>query len=278
VMEPSHAPAEPPAPPVPALAAMDAVPSFIRATINSGGYLYDKKKTDLSNVIYTSATKSILNAPGVAVDTKGVMCAGLLRARETTSHSESAWILRRAFDAVLSDSSGHARQSASRYPSYARGGWLPTAGAGAEASAELCMGLDILSEPTALTMMTGGAQNSAQFAGPFEGYGITGFNDLGGHRVKNPQACTYLCGMTPGCRSVDYGARGAADGECWLSTANRASAGDAYSSNWALYDYYEKVSDRLLVAGSAMDVSSGPPRPGVLAVMLTAVTVMVAVP
>jgi hypothetical protein len=73
------------------------------------------------------------------------------------------------------------------------------------------------------------------------GFGITGHNDLGRHTVSDPEECASLCRESPLCRSFDYGARQHVTGECWLSTADRASVGSAYSSRWALYDYYEKV-------------------------------------
>merc|ERR1712137_1282923 len=76
------------------------------------------------------------------------------------------------------------------------------------------------------------------FLGPFEGMGITGYNDLGSFAVEDPRDCASRCSATPDCRSFDYGARGKVLGECWLSTATRESAPSAYSS-WQLYDYYE---------------------------------------
>ena len=87
------------------------------------------------------------------------------------------------------------------------------------------------------TMSAGGMQG---FAGPFEGMGISGYNDLGSAPASGPAECAGRCANHAACRSFDWGAREHVHGECWLSTANRASAGDAYSQ-WPLYDYYEKV-------------------------------------
>jgi hypothetical protein len=77
------------------------------------------------------------------------------------------------------------------------------------------------------------------FVGPFEGMGITEFNDLGSALVSSPSECASRCASLAGCNSFDWGARGEVRGQCWLSSADRDSAGDAYTS-WPLYDYYEK--------------------------------------
>ena len=77
------------------------------------------------------------------------------------------------------------------------------------------------------------------FVGPFEGMGITEFNDLGSALASSPSECASRCASLTGCNSFDWGARGEVRGECWLSSADRDSAGDAYTS-WPLYDYYEK--------------------------------------
>jgi hypothetical protein len=90
------------------------------------------------------------------------------------------------------------------------------------------------------------------FLGPFVGLAITGFNDLGFSRLEgvenNPEVCAAKCLATDGCKSIDFGTREAQGdeysdeytqgGECWLSTATRASAGEAFTS-WPTYDYYE---------------------------------------
>jgi hypothetical protein len=76
------------------------------------------------------------------------------------------------------------------------------------------------------------------FDGPFVGMGITGHNDFAMLSVNSPHECAEACTKTAGCRSFDYGARGSVAGECWLSLADRKSAGHAYQS-WKLYNYYE---------------------------------------
>merc|ERR1711935_690046 len=53
--------------------------------------------------------------------------------------------------------------------------------------------------------------------------------------------CANLRLDTALCSSFDYGARENVEGECWLSTADRNSAGSAYTE-WVHYDYYEMVS------------------------------------
>merc|ERR1712083_221746 len=89
------------------------------------------------------------------------------------------------------------------------------------------------------------------FEGPFSGMGISGYNDLGKHMVGGPAECADLCLDTALCSSFDYGARGNVEGECWLSTADRNSAGSAYTE-WVYYDYYEMVS----TADATPEVSS----------------------
>jgi len=76
------------------------------------------------------------------------------------------------------------------------------------------------------------------FDGPFVGMGITDNNDFALVSVNDPAECAEACTKTAECRSFDYGARGKVVGECWLSLADRKSAGDAYKS-WELYNYYE---------------------------------------
>merc|ERR1712039_381623 len=56
--------------------------------------------------------------------------------------------------------------------------------------------------------------------------------------VNSPAECAEACTQTANCRSFDYGARGNVMGQCWLSRADRNSAGNAYR-RWELYDYYE---------------------------------------
>jgi len=72
----------------------------------------------------------------------------------------------------------------------------------------------------------------------FEMMGITHHNDFPKQMVRSPNECAELCRKNSACRSFDYGARNYVTGECWMSRANRASAGNAYT-RWPLYDYYE---------------------------------------
>jgi hypothetical protein len=76
------------------------------------------------------------------------------------------------------------------------------------------------------------------FDGPFVGMGITGHNDFEMLSVNSPDDCADACTKTAECRSFDYGARGSVAGECWLSLADRKSAGNAYR-RWEHYNYYE---------------------------------------
>jgi hypothetical protein len=72
-------------------------------------------------------------------------------------------------------------------------------------------------------------------------------------------------------RSFDWGARGSVAGECWLSTADRASAGDAYTA-WGSYDYYE-VDASAGAAGGAKDlVATLVSMPGTFSTLVAAVT------
>eukprot|EP00931_Biecheleriopsis_adriatica_P072132 TRINITY_DN4617_c0_g1_i5.p1 TRINITY_DN4617_c0_g1~~TRINITY_DN4617_c0_g1_i5.p1 ORF type:complete len:248 (-),score=34.16 TRINITY_DN4617_c0_g1_i5:91-834(-) len=95
-----------------------------------------------------------------------------------------------------------------------------------------------------------GASASDGFLGPFQGMGISGYNDLGSFNVNDPSKCAELCRKTSGCNSFDYGARGSVLGECWLSTATRASAGSAYTE-WQQYDYYEVKGSSILETAAA---------------------------
>jgi hypothetical protein len=95
------------------------------------------------------------------------------------------------------------------------------------------------------------ASNLTGFVGPFIAMGISGYNDLGVTKGVTVETCLESCRANSQCRSIDYGARDKVIGECWLSTANRESAGDAYTT-WPLYDYYEVSDDG--VDSSSSDV------------------------
>lgn len=98
------------------------------------------------------------------------------------------------------------------------------------------------SAPDAPCTAASSAKNLTGFVGPFVEMGISGYNDLGVTKGITVEACLDLCRANPRCRSIDYGAREKVIGECWLSTANRESAGNAFTG-WPLYDYYEVSED-----------------------------------
>eukprot|EP00927_Polykrikos_kofoidii_P031611 TRINITY_DN27159_c0_g1_i1.p1 TRINITY_DN27159_c0_g1~~TRINITY_DN27159_c0_g1_i1.p1 ORF type:complete len:842 (-),score=113.48 TRINITY_DN27159_c0_g1_i1:148-2673(-) len=79
---------------------------------------------------------------------------------------------------------------------------------------------------------------SLGFHGPWIGMGISGRNDLDKFVDLDVDACLGKCKSEPRCRSVDFGARGEATGECWLSTGDRKSDANRFT-RWTLYDYYE---------------------------------------
>ena len=112
-------------------------------------------------------------------------------------------------------------------------------------------GIRILSSAVASTNTVPG------FVGPFEGMGISGFNDLGNAPAFGPTECAGRCADLEACRSFDWGARDGVRGECWLSTANRASAGNAYT-HWPLYDYYEKATPLQTNVHAQSFAASGP--------------------
>lgn len=293
LLEPTHGPALPTTVAVAGLADEGAVFSFIRAAINSGGYVYDKGYEDLCDVLYWSVAMSVFSTLGARPGARGVMCAGLTQAMRSSDHTARAWVLRRAFDAVLTDETSRARVAAGSYPASIeglRGDWLPDPGAASELAAQSCSGFGAASaspssstttqsttaagpmtsapsmpsaDPASASSATGvpsiGASElltgTAKFQGPFVGMGITGYNDLGRHLVSAALECAEKCAGTQRCRSFDYGARGSVRGECWLSTADRASAGLAYTS-WGKYDYYERDFE------SSASPSAGPTGEG----------------
>eukprot|EP00440_Ansanella_granifera_P025574 gb/GFBE01027771.1/.p1 GENE.gb/GFBE01027771.1/~~gb/GFBE01027771.1/.p1 ORF type:complete len:690 (+),score=127.26 gb/GFBE01027771.1/:1-2070(+) len=224
-----------------------AVSTLVANTIAKGGALYDKGYQELCIAIYAAAARQILAATGLGA-IRGIACAGLTRAA-TGSNAEQAWVLRMAFDAIAADVLGNPRESASRYPAEVRGSWLP--GAGEAEAPGSCAGLADLSSSlvdsttginiaaTTRQPSIAGTANDNTFLGPFVGMGISGYNDLGQFSVRSPDECKELCLKNAQCKSFDHGARGSVSGECWLSTANRASAPSSYTA-WELYDYYER--------------------------------------
>merc|ERR1719247_2841522 len=95
------------------------------------------------------------------------------------------------------------------------------------------------------------AKVMGSFEGPFERMGITDENHFGKMKVNSPMECAKLCMAKSDCRSFDYGARGHVAGECWLSRANRKSAGNLYT-RWEAYDYYERKTDGMVGDPNAM--------------------------
>lgn len=235
---------------------------LIRAAIRSGATLYDKGYRELCIAVYTSVVRTILVASGMS-DHAGVACAGLVRAAqgESTSKAERAWALRRAMDALLADATGVPRNANSQYPASVQGAWLPSAAGAAGAEANSCAALQYIdatgyaggSYAGASSTITesgdadgctvpSGSTALADFLGPFREMGISYHNDFGLITASSPEDCARRCRCQPNCRSFDFGARGRVSGECWMSLADRASAGDAYT-RWPLYDYYEMKAD-----------------------------------
>eukprot|EP00441_Pelagodinium_beii_P047774 CAMPEP_0197621894 /NCGR_PEP_ID=MMETSP1338-20131121/2323_1 /TAXON_ID=43686 ORGANISM="Pelagodinium beii, Strain RCC1491" /NCGR_SAMPLE_ID=MMETSP1338 /ASSEMBLY_ACC=CAM_ASM_000754 /LENGTH=643 /DNA_ID=CAMNT_0043191467 /DNA_START=16 /DNA_END=1947 /DNA_ORIENTATION=- len=211
------------------------VSGLITKTIASGGSLWDKGYPELCIAIYETTARQILASTGSSLALRSLACVGLREASIAASKNDKGWILRKAFDAVLADLSGQARTADSGYPSAVQGAWLPAPGESSD-----CSSLNE-SVGTAADLSVDESIGSS-FEGPFEGKGISGYNDLGQYFVDNPSECAEKCRQLSQCRSFDYGAREKVSGECWLSTANRASAGAAYTT-WTLYDYYERSSD-----------------------------------
>jgi len=232
-----------PAMPTVKISSTNVVKAHVTATINSGASLYDKGYRELCIAIYASTLKTLVASQGASEAVKGVACAGLRAEQSTraaglsTTKQERAWQLRHTLDALLADlGAGNSRQA-----------WLPTvqaAAKGLEACQAAIQGPVGSAPPVSIT------QNSSvtalpSFLGPFSGMGISGYNDLGQFKVSNAAECASRCLALPRCRSFDHGARGELKGECWLSTANRASAGSAYTS-WPKYDYYERQGTSLM--------------------------------
>ena len=74
----------------------------------------------------------------------------------------------------------------------------------------------------------------------FSGWAITGYND-GTYSDSTEDKCKLSCLLSQNidCRSIDFAARGNKD--CILSTATRHEVGDAFSSYWSTYDYFDYV-------------------------------------
>lgn len=236
-----------------------AVSSLISETIVSGGALYDKDYKELCAAIYATTARQILAATGPSLSLRSLACVGLRQAAAApTSKAVQAWSLRKTFDAIRADLDGTGRIPDSRYPASVRGPWLPEPGVGADS----CDDLEASNEPATPVLATAPASNAQPASsvegilGPFVGMGISGYNDFGRASASSAAACTAKCLQEPKCRSVDYGARGNVAGECWLSTADRASVGAAYRA-WDLYDYYERDSSMSGLTASGGDQVSG---------------------
>jgi len=157
-----------------------------------------------------------------------------------SSKSGKPWVLRDTIDAILADLDRAARTT--------QHDWLLSPEAASDAFESCSQQIGNTARYTApmesSTVMTSPTSTNTikSFEGPFEGMGISGWNDLEMSNVESPTECATKCLGDPRCLSFDYGARGSVKGECWLSTANRASVGSAFSS-WELYDYYELKSE-----------------------------------
>merc|ERR1719388_92854 len=157
-------------PPVPSisLGSSDAVIELLKASIKSGGSLYDKEYEELCIAIYSTSLHAIMAATGPSVATKSVACAGLINARKS-SKSENAWILRHAIDAILSDIQGTPRSV--QYD------WLPSAQDAAgtfESCADKLENLPQDSAPLESAMPSVPETNLITgFIGPFERMGIS---------------------------------------------------------------------------------------------------------
>ena len=135
------------------------IANLLRATVASGGGLYDKTYTELCVAMYWSVLNSLLTvgSPGdtssnnndafvVPDPVKAVICAGLqqtestLFSSEETStsnkidHSAAAWALRYTIDAVVADLMGYDRPDTG-----GNGNWLPSPDA-AESMDATCVG------------------------------------------------------------------------------------------------------------------------------------------
>lgn len=244
-----------PATPTVQIDSADAVKSLVMATIQSGASLYDKGYRELCIAIYASTLRTVVASRGASEAVKGVACAGLRAelvagaAGLSTSKSQRAWLLRDTLDALLADlGAANGREA-----------WLPTAQAAAE-GLEACQaelqsqspsagggsappGSDPPGQPSSVTALSA-------FLGPFSGMGISGYNDLGQFVVRSAAECADRCLGVPRCRSFDHGARENVEGECWLSTASRESAGSAYTS-WTNYDYYERQETSRMQGGGS---------------------------
>eukprot|EP00927_Polykrikos_kofoidii_P029729 TRINITY_DN25655_c0_g1_i1.p1 TRINITY_DN25655_c0_g1~~TRINITY_DN25655_c0_g1_i1.p1 ORF type:complete len:472 (-),score=39.81 TRINITY_DN25655_c0_g1_i1:127-1542(-) len=228
----------------------DVVKAHVTATIQSGAYVYNKGYRELCIAIYASTLRTLVASQGASDTVKGVACAGLRAelnagvAGLSTSKSERAWLLRQTLDALLADlGAGNSRKA-----------WLPTDQAAAE-GLEACQaelqaqgnssGGGSTPPGLAHSGQTSSVTSFLSFLGPFSGMGISGYNDLGQFTVGSAAECADRCLALPRCRSFDHGARGQIEGQCWLSTANRASAGSAYTT-WTMYDYYERQETGLM--------------------------------
>eukprot|EP00928_Gymnodinium_smaydae_P007819 TRINITY_DN1279_c0_g2_i3.p1 TRINITY_DN1279_c0_g2~~TRINITY_DN1279_c0_g2_i3.p1 ORF type:complete len:756 (+),score=115.66 TRINITY_DN1279_c0_g2_i3:69-2336(+) len=232
------------------------VSELLGAAIESGGYLYDKGYRELCTAVYLTTARQILAATGPSSPLRSIACVGLRRAAAAESQADKAWILRKVFDAIGNDIKGVERRGDGSYPSSIQGGWLPAPGETLSACDSLAKSFVESSgtpaaEPGALANGTKNVLES-RFLGPFTGMGISGYNDLGFSSVSTPEECARKCAQDSRCKSFDYGARGNVAGECWLSTANRESAGSAYTQ-WNLYDYYERSA----VIDAGLDANSG---------------------
>jgi len=191
----------------------------ISKAIETGAPLYNSGDQAGCFFVYHSVAAKIGACPAAdegTFDYVSLMKSAAISAEADSSANLGSWQLRRAFDIVR-----HMATSATC-------GLVVGSRLGATVSSEA-------SVSTASGSMAG-------VVGPVVGMGISGHNDLGMIPNTTPERCLELCRAKARCRSMDYGARGGVKGDCWLSTADRASVGGAYES-WAGYDYYELLLD-----------------------------------
>lgn len=200
--------------------------SCIKNAISVGVQKYNSGDPLSCFFIYHAAAERIGQCgDGAALDYQLFLKVAALAGASNPSANSAAWVLRRAFDIVVAVKAGKCGEGFPPEddvlaPSPSAG--TPAAGTPAAAASTELVG-DL----------------ADYFDGPFKGMGISGANDLTMFQGKSAEACLEECLKNTRCKSVDYGARGGAAGECWLSTADRASAGSAFSA-WELYDYYER--------------------------------------
>lgn len=245
------------APQIP-FASSNAIKELLSLTINSAGYLYNKKYTELSIAVYSTALNSLVRASdGVPEAIKGIACDGLRVATLQNVKTRTAWELRYTTDAILADLTGVARNNVN--------GWFLPNSAFYNEGKHLCMDMGGTS-----SVATFHPQSDIvylkRFNGPFEEkqiLDINSSNELGRLYVKNAEECGKYCTMHNLCLSFYFSREENFGGECRLSEANLDTSGakKLYAGNTFLYDYYEYgASVPQDGKGKSSDLSSGEKR------------------